>query len=308
MLEILRVSLQDRRRMPPDSTLPLAHWSLFRCQLRWAYERLLSTEPRKRMPYISSPVAAWLIRSGSITLRFESGEERFGPGTWVFPKEAEGVQEFSQEGVQILSLRFQAEWSYGTPIFDRSRTVTIAAEAVPQLTESAVNLVRFVRDHFPGQLTSLKLEGGFDDYLRLQPLFMQWIAVYRSALTAYGVRANTVESLDDKIRLALQIIETQPLSVPLRETALARAAGCSVSQLNKLFGKQTGSTPAALWNRRKLSAAQSQLLNSRESVKAIAYHLGFSAPEHFTHWFRKHSELSPLGFRRLHQSGEELPL
>jgi AraC-like DNA-binding protein len=287
-------------------TVPFAHWSLFRCRLLWAYDqRLVKDAPA--WPYMSYPTAAWLVHEGSVTLRFGSEIERFGPGTWIFPKEAKGLQELS-DGIRILSLRFQAAWSYGTPIFDRSKTVALAEEEVPQLTESANALIAFVRGTFPASSHSQELEGGFDRYLGLQPVFMKWIEAYYTTLTAHGVRANTLEMLDEKVRFALQVIETRPLASPFRESELALAVGCSVSQLNKLFARQVGSTPAFLWNQRKLDAAKSELLNNNGSIKAVAYHLGFAAPEHLTRWFKKNSGHSPSEFRHLHHSGQHFPL
>src|SRR5689334_13070916 len=117
-------------------TIPLAHWSLFRSRLSWAYDRLLVESGPRAWPYVVYPAAAWLIRSGSVTLRFASGVERFGPGAWIFPREEEGMQEFSG-GTHIVSLRFQAEWSYGTPLFDRSKTVVLPQTDARELTACA---------------------------------------------------------------------------------------------------------------------------------------------------------------------------
>ncbi len=278
----------------------LRHWSLLRSRLLWAYDHRLLRD-QWEWPYVSYPTAAWLIRQGSVVLRFPSGTERFGPGTWIFPQEAEGIQRFTR-GTRILSLRFEAEWSYGLPIFDRSVSYTIREEEAPELTRDAQALVDLVRAIFPelrpGRLT---MEGGFDIYLRIQPVFMQWLQSYHAALSAHGVPMHSLVEFDDKVRTALHTIESRRLSTPFHEKDLAREVGYSVSQLNKAFVKQVGNTPSALWTKRRLNAAKLELGNTADSIKAIAYHLGFSLPEHFSNWFRRNTGSSPREYRKRHQ-------
>jgi len=277
---------------------PLTHWSAFHFRLHWAYERVVNERPEpSSSSYSALPMAAWLIREGSITLRFGEEEERFAPGSWIFPRDGVGVQEISGH-LKLLSLRFEVGWIYGTPLFDRSRTVMIREETAPELAPLALELVGQLRAISPANTRKLIPESGFEEYLALQPLIMRWVLAYYRALSAHGVRFQTLEHLDERTRLALHRIETQPLALPLREEELARSVGWSRSQLNRQFLRQTGATPAALWNRRRLQAARSQLLHGGQSIKEIAFSFGFSSPEHFTRWFGHQAGLTPSAFRR----------
>ncbi len=280
--------------------VPLNHWSLLRCKLGWAYDNPLGRR-QWEWPYIPDPVAGWLIRKGSVTLRFASGEEEhYDEGMWVFPKAAGAMQIFTP-GAHLLSIRFEAEWCYGVPILDRSRTVAFAGEEEPCLTRDGEALAAFIRKHYPeAHQSSYQLRGDFGFYLELQPIFMQWVGSYYRAMVARGVPFHTLQEFDARVRAALYAIENRPLAIPLTGKDLAHEAGCSVSQLNKLFVRQVGPTPLELWGRRRLAAAKSELLGSSQSIKVIAFDVGFSSTEHFTRWFRKSTGFAPSEFRRLY--------
>ena len=278
---------------------PLSQWSRFRCKLLWAYDNPL-VRKRWEWPYICSPTAAWLIRSGSVKLKFRDGVEHYTSGTWVFPKEEDAIQTF-EEGTHLLSIRFQAEWDYAVPVLSRARSVAFPQEEAPRLARDAGALVDFVARHFPeAKASSYVLRGDFGFYLELQPILMQWISSYYATLTQRGVPMHNLEVLDERVISALQSIETRPLQVPLHTNDLAEWAGCSVSQLNKLFVKQIGMTPAAFWTRRKLAISRAELRKGRLSIKMISFSIGFGSGEHFSNWFKKHTGLTPREFRQLH--------
>ncbi len=277
-------------------TAPLHYWSIFRHKLLWAYDGVLRPA-FKRWPYIPSPTPAWLLREGSVTLQFVDGEEHYQAGDWIFPREKEAMQTFSS-GASLLSIRFQAEWCYGVPILSREKSIAFPSSQEPALTRHAEALTRFIKRHFPdARSSSVLLNGDFEFYLELQPLLMQWISSYYRVLTARGVEPTGIQELDPRVLKALYVIEDQPLSYPFDSAEIAHKAGCSISQLNKLFQRQIGATPSMLWGRRRLMAAKSELLGAGEGVKTIAFNLGFSSPEHFATWFRKKTGVAPRQFR-----------
>jgi transcriptional regulator GlxA family with amidase domain len=51
-----------------------------------------------------------------------------------------------------------------------------------------------------------------------------------------------------------------------------------------------------------LVAAQSAVMGSKESIKVIAFNLGFSSPESFSRWFHANAAYSPKVFRTMMQS------
>ncbi len=82
------------------SDLSKLHW-----QLLWIYDEPLGRSGRSGH-YWNYPTAAWLIRRGTVRLRFGKDTETYHAGQWVFPRLAEGTQSFSKDA-EILSVRFQ---------------------------------------------------------------------------------------------------------------------------------------------------------------------------------------------------------
>ena len=84
------------------------------------------------------------------------------------------------------------------------------------------------------------------------------------------------------------------------ETAtLARIAGLSPRQLERVFARTVGETPRAYLRRLRLERAAVQLRKSRGSILAVAIDAGFESHEAFTRAFRQRFGHSPVAYRRL---------
>lgn len=278
----------------------LANWAHLHCQVVWAYEGVVAPEvTRSRFSY--HPIAVWLLRRGGVRLRFADGsEEVFGAGNWVFLRAEPGWQEF-QPDTLLLSLRFHAEWPNGVPLFDRTRTVCVPAASAEGalLREPAQALAQFAERMQPDTRTQLlERRGSLDAHLELRRLETHWLAAYARVMQALGQAPSRMDLEDPRVERALRELQTRPLAEPMREKDLAKSAGISVSQLNRLFAAKVGHTPADLWETRRLNHAQTLLSGTDQSIKGIAFELGFSSPPHFTNWFGLRSGQSPTEYRK----------
>lgn len=68
-------------------------------------------------------------------------------------------------------------------------------------------------------------------------------------------------------------------------------------RLNQATTKVLGKSPKELIDDRVLLEAKRILAHTTESVKEIAYHLGFEEPTNFIKYFKKHVALTPTEFR-----------
>lgn len=67
----------------------------------------------------------------------------------------------------------------------------------------------------------------------------------------------------------------------------------------KLFRSTTGQTPLQVYNRLLIDRATNALRHDAESVKDVAYRLGFQSPSHFTSLYRKVTGALPSEARQL---------
>lgn len=68
--------------------------------------------------------------------------------------------------------------------------------------------------------------------------------------------------------------------------------------LSNVIKAKTGK-PVGTWIAEKtIAEARNQLKNAKLSVKEIAYHLHFAEAAHFTNYFKKHTGLSPVEYRK----------
>lgn len=273
------------------------HWQTLRRHLFWAYDRPITRT--HEWDYVPWPASAWLVKKGEVTLSFPEGKEVYQAGMWLFPRLHPGKQQFAP-GSHLLSLRFNLEWPHGEHIFGRQKTLAIQKDEIPQFTRISGELAQFTTKYFPNRTDKQTyLHGTLGEYLRLQPLFTQWISTYYEILSAHEPPTHTFHYLSEKVQRGIQFLDERSLAIPFHENELATEMGLSVSHLHRIFVKEIGETPAAYWNKRRLAAAQSRLAGGSQSIKSIAYEMGFSTPENFSHWFRAHMKQSPKQYRDL---------
>ena len=83
-----------------------------------------------------------------------------------------------------------------------------------------------------------------------------------------------------------------------RQKDYATAQNLHPNYLNSVVKSKTGKPVSAWISDKTISEAKSLLQNSSVSVKEIADRLGFAEPSHFSNYFKKHTALSPVSYRR----------
>jgi len=106
-------------------------------------------------------------------------------------------------------------------------------------------------------------------------------------LTSY--RAKIAHDLSNLVELHFR--EQLPLAF------YANRLDVSGSTLNRITISYFGATVRQLQERKLLVEVEQMLINSRCSMKEIAYSLGFSEPAYFTRWFKKLKDVCPQDFR-----------
>ncbi|MDB6082552.1 MAG: AraC family transcriptional regulator [Gammaproteobacteria bacterium] len=129
-----------------------------------------------------------------------------------------------------------------------------------------------------------------------------WLACAALWMLASGsleaAPAGLLERHDmDRLRRFRVLIESHyPQHWPVRR--YARQLAVSESSLNRLCRSLTGSTAFDVIQRRLALEARRRLVYVAGSIASIAAELGFRDPAYFCRFFRKHTGLSPSGFRR----------
>lgn len=109
----------------------------------------------------------------------------------------------------------------------------------------------------------------------------------------YLKTASDVDAIADARAYIMNHLDAPP-GLP----ALARIVGLNEYKLKRGFKEVYGNTVFGFLAETRLSMASDQLINSTQSVAAIATTLGYASPQHFSKAFRKKFGLSPQQFRR----------
>ncbi|TVR54899.1 MAG: AraC family transcriptional regulator [Puniceicoccaceae bacterium] len=99
-----------------------------------------------------------------------------------------------------------------------------------------------------------------------------------------------------------QVVEAMEARLAAGESpdAAALAAGLGVSRdhLARIFRRETGRSPMAYFQQRRIQIAARRLLETRQSATDIAHELGFADSAHFSHAFHRRLGLSPRDYRK----------
>ncbi len=114
---------------------------------------------------------------------------------------------------------------------------------------------------------------------------------------------NTVEVEESKyskpIKRALEYIDTN-INQEIKTDELIRVSGWSKFHFIREFAKEVSVTPYQYVFDKKMKLASSKLKNTYQSVKEIAFDLGYTSNSSFTNAFVKYSGVSPSNYRKKH--------
>lgn len=125
------------------------------------------------------------------------------------------------------------------------------------------------------------------------------IIMHMLGLIGATIKKNTLAT--DHLFQAIEqakIIMQENISQEIDLQELSRQLNMSYSWFRKIFRDYTGYPPAKYALLMRLHRAQHMLANTHESIKGIAYSLGFKSPEHFYSTFRKQTGYTPNLYRK----------
>jgi transcriptional regulator GlxA family with amidase domain len=114
------------------------------------------------------------------------------------------------------------------------------------------------------------------------------------------------ETDERRVRKAMLLMDRN-LDKPLSSAFIARQTGISVRQLERLFRREAGISPAAYGLRLRLQRAQELLQTGTDSVYDIALQCGFVSHSHFARQFRRAFGVPPVDWRLQHQRKRRTP-
>lgn len=184
-------------------------------------------------------------------------------------------------------------WVSGHPQFFSSPCVEIS----PRIRKLADDLA--MEMYYSDEIPPHRLEAVlFDLMIAVIDPFSEWRNM-RSMLYMRGAG-----SLDPRIRRAMNYMR-ENVGTPIDMTALAARSGLSRAHFFTLFRRSTNLSPNVYSNVLRMEAALEALSENGSSLADLSYRLGFSAPGHFTRFFRQHIGTAPIEYRRVVQRYEK---
>jgi AraC-like DNA-binding protein len=110
------------------------------------------------------------------------------------------------------------------------------------------------------------------------------------------------DRFDWRIRRAVDLLRLEPQAAQDVD-ALAKEAGLSRAHFYRLFERSTRMTPHVYLNLLRMELAVKSVVHRDDSFAAVSDTLGFSAPSHFTRFFRDHAGVNPSEFRQVARMG-----
>ena len=149
------------------------------------------------------------------------------------------------------------------------------------------------------------LELWWDDEVasgRLEDLLFNLIIAVVESCTAWRdlpslLRTRPPVAMDPRVRQAIALMR-RDLAHELDVDSVAAATGLSRAHFFHLFQRDTQVTPLVYANVLRFEAAIERLTHSQEPVAEVSDRLGFSAPGHFSRFFRAHLGITPTDYRR----------
>lgn len=290
---------------PQNLACSLHDWESVRTELLFIHDSVIPAGTGDRSGDREREFSAWLVRDGWAEIESEGERLRAKKGQWLACFGGKVAQHFAPD-TRVLALRVAQSWPDGSPLFTGRALAMLDAKEHPALERHATRLLAlteklkwnddYERDmrtvfHWKNQMSY----AGFMDYQRH---WQAWQVALAEALGGAGFTVRAPDATDPRVARALQVIDTQSPGGAFPEDEVARASGLSVGRVNRLCAQIYGFTTHQYWERGRLERARRELKDGAQTIKQVAFGLGFLQLSHFSAWFKRHEGVSPRAYRQ----------
>ncbi|WPJ96142.1 helix-turn-helix domain-containing protein [Coraliomargarita algicola] len=278
----------------------LEQWNSLRIQLLWAYQK------KGDLPQVIDSMdyhfqsAALVIKGWAKVGVSTDAEHRADPGQWLIFKQGRRRQQFSVD-CELLSIAYRFQLPTGEALYDDGLPCIFDATEAPRLEREARKILPLMARHVDAGFLRLQQVLDMRDYMLTQNALRSFLLELTAVLQVKGIHPQVMGKGNARVAQAMEMINSADiyeLGKSVTNASIAKRVSLSLPHLERLMVAETGHTLYQHIDLRKLQTAQDALLANHDSMKAIAYSLGFSSPAHFNSWFKKRTRMTPLQFRR----------
>lgn len=276
------------------------NWLNLKLHLLWCHNRRVAegtkaTGPTLRFTEFTNS-AAWLVREGWARVEHDGQCHTARPGQWLIVKPGSRVQTFSHDA-RMLSIAFEARWPDGSHLYQEGLSLVIEDSEAPALEQKVRPILNAVMKIAPGTWDVRDHQADLRCFLSLEQLLCEWLSVLSEILDGHGIRHTGHFGIDERVRIAVDLLHARDLAEPFALEELAAAVHISPNHLIRLFRKELQTTPHQFRERLRIEHALSRLRQPDIRVKEVAIDLGFRHLSHFSKWFKRHAGKSPQALR-----------
>lgn len=281
---------------PKAPTLPAEVWRSLRHDWLWVYRATVPVFDEWSAEIVV-PAGVFFVEQGEVRIHADGQKIQVPRGHAFFSAPGLRRQWFAP-GTRLLSVGFRSQWPDGTPLYRSGLNIAVKA---PRLRLATLQLYRAIHRSRnsvayreatqPAAKTALA-------WLQHEAAFGTWMTAFAATLQALGVppepRAGTSRRRVDQLTAWLN-------DLPLDTTTPTLPPGFPLGtrRAEQLLQQHLGLGQRAFLERRRLDAARERIASGQgtDTLKEIAFTLGFRHASHFTAWFRRHTGLSPSAYR-----------
>ena len=281
--------------MKKTGIFPLEAWRRLSVELIWCYEGTVPV-PGLEVRSTESHEVVWQVVRGEARVDRNGRVFRVKAGDWVFLPRGPRRHVLSPDN-RLLSIHFRADWPWGGPVWDPDDPVIFPARRSSGFDKRARALQAVLGLRQSDIATRGSRRIPMRKFFALQAAFQQWLGALGERLSSQGVAPAAHAPSDPRVGRALRLLNDAPLDRPPAGGLVARVAGVSPAQCNRLFHAAVGMSPRRFFEMRRWRSAQDALADPSVAIKAVSIAHGFRDLTAFSRWCKRMGGHGPRRLR-----------
>ena len=245
------------------------------------------------------------VLSGEAKISIDHHVYHLGPHT-VFYCCSGSIYKITSQGINLICLNFDLTQDHRQRELPYSPVQLSGAAALPPanrcMIEDQCSLNQYILLE-NGMICQELMHTILDEFSTRRILYRETAGALLKSLLVQILRGR-IETASQSTSAVDQIIDYihTHYNEPMSNGMFSQLTGYHEYYLNRLFTKHTGSTIHQYILDARISHARKILLNTDDSLSAVAEQVGFNSNTYFSSYFRKATGLSPAQFRKKHKN------